>query len=362
MNREQWEKAYRRSRTAILDEYQKEKDIDVVESIQDEDESFKGEANVLILMESLVDKVAKGIGQPYEIGCQSIARSVVRDSALGRRMRRLIRYLGLFDSAHEYSEGPLAFLDACWMLSSIYGDSLAEIALGRQPLSLGQAELLNSIAERIRMSTKEYWYQRGVSDRRWMASRRAGVMEEYTWRLLRYYARVLIVRLDLQYLKEARVYLTIDQAYAHLDHLMYLKDWHPAFWGLVGYAWVIEQGERDGYHLHVVFYFDGSKVCRDIYKGFEIGELWRFEITKGIGYVENCNANKDRYARVGIGMIHRDRQEECENAIMALRYFGKDTQPLRMKPWGRREFDHGNPPDEASKRGRPPVMSPGTWV
>lgn len=362
MNRDQWEKAYRRSRTAILDEYQKEKELELIDAIQEEDEAFKGEASVLILMEKLVERVAQGEGAAYEIDFQPNGRGRVRETTLGRRLRRLIRYIGFFDTAHEYSEGPLAFLDACWMLSSVFGDSLSEIALESQPLSLRHAEMLNHIAERIRMSTREYWYQRGVSDRRWTATRRAGVMEEYTERLLRYYARLLIVRLDLQYRKEARVSLTIDQVYAHLDHLMYLKDWHPAFEGLVGYAWVIEQGDRDGYHLHVVFYFDGSKVCRDISKGFQIGELWSYDITKGMGYVENCNARKDRYAAVGIGMIHRDNPEECQNAIMALRYLGKDTQSLRMKPWGRREFDHGNPPDEALKRGRPPAMSQVGWI
>lgn len=130
----------------------------------------------------------------------------------------------------------------------------------------------------------------------------------------------------------------------------------------------IEQGKINGFHIHGIFLFDGSRSCRDVHKGFEIGGLWQ-EITNGLGKYENCNAQKDKYRDLGIGMIHRDVPHEFANAVRVSQYLTKDTQYLRMKPAGRRVFGTGVAPDPSTKRGRPPTTPvvpygeypPGAW-
>jgi hypothetical protein len=70
-------------------------------------------------------------------------------------------------------------------------------------------------------------------------------------------------------------------------------------------------------------------------------------ITQQRGKPHSCNANKRKYARLGIlgiGMIHRNDEAACMNAINAVGYLAepeKEDQFLRMKPEGRRSFGTG---------------------
>lgn len=327
-----------------------------------------GQAEILIKIERLVGRIASTDSPAFMIQQDRGGRWIPIETALGRRLREFIPYLRMYGSRHQYSEHPLAFLDAGWTVAGFHDISLAGDINEAKSAPMAIAEAMNVMVEKIRMSTKEQWFLRGASDRRYEASYRASVIAQYTRDILRYYARTLVVRLDAGYRIDSRAILTIDQVYAHLDRLLYLKDWHPAFFGLVGYAWSIEQGERDGFHLHLVFFFDGSKVCHDVLKGFEIGSLWKGDITEGAGTFENCNAKKDRYgSELGIGMIHRTAPLECANAIECLQYLSKggkfqdrDDQFLRIKPVGRRVFGTGYSPDIEQKRGRP-AAEPAGW-
>lgn len=349
------------SRSSILSDYHRDGNEEGYFQYPDESGQLVGQAKALVLVERLVDRIISTHSPAYEIRLNEANEWVAVETALGSRLRKCIPYAGMFDSFHSYTEQPLAFLDACWLMSSVYGIDPAGIMQFQQQMPVRQAEAMNDIVAKIRMSAKEYWFRRGPSDRRYESECRAAVLADYTRDILKYFARTLIVRLDGGYRKESRGFLTIDDVYLHLDHLLYLKDWHPAFYGLVGYAWAIEQGERDGFHLHLAFYFDGSKVCWDVKKGFELGSLWQNDITNGMGTFENCNAHKDRYGdKLGIGMISRSSPEECENAISCIQYLSKggrflsrDDQFLRIKPKGRHIFGTGYAPDIEFKRGRP---------
>lgn len=351
----------RSSKKDILSDYKRAGSEEWTAFQRASDETEIGQAEVLIKIERFVKFVistrapAFFMMQRQEGGCEPI------ETALGRRLVVLIPYLRMFDSKHTYSEHIVAFLDAGWITEGFYGINLAE-AINEFPSSLlAFAEAANVMVEKIRMNAREPWFFRGRSDRRYEAGYRTDVIADYTRQILRYYARTLVLRIDASYRIESRRILTIDKVYEHLDRLLYLKDVHPAFFGLVGYAWSVEQGERDGFHLHLVFFFDGSKVCQDRAKGFEIGALWKHVITGGAGTFENCNANKDRYGiRVGVGMIYRASLPSCANTVDCVQYVTKggrfldrDNQFLRIKPAGRRIFGTGHAPDIEQKRGRP---------
>lgn len=356
-----WNRRQAESRYDVLAQFEREASETGFDQ-NDASPGLLGQSGALIKIERFVDRVVRTSQPAYLIGWGSEGSATVRETPIGRRLREVLPYCSLFGPGHHYSEQTTAFLYSCWLISNVYGIDLAGLPSAPALMGAGEAEALNDVVQRIRMSAIEPWYARAPFDRSWEARQRAQKVAEYTVDIVRYYSRTMIVRLDLSYLMDARIGLTIDQVFAHLDQLRYLIDWHPIFDRLVGYAWAIEQGERDGYHLHCIFYFDGSKECRDVYKGFEIGELWQLHITGGAGHFKNCNVHKDRYTRLGIGMIHRDNAQQCLTAIEVLQYIAKDDgQHLRIKPNGRRTFGTGRAPDIGTKMGRPAPMPDWTW-
>jgi hypothetical protein len=170
----------------------------------------------------------------------------------------------------------------------------------------------------------------------------------------------MVVRVDLGYLKSAASVITIDHVYDHLEHFLSMRSWHAVFEHLVSYAWSLEQGERHGFHIHCVFYFDGSKKCRDVYKAQEICELWMTAIAPSVGYAYNCNRHKANYdaEKIGIGVIARVDESLCSNTVKSVQYLTKTSQFLRIKPRGRRVFGVGVVPVKETSRGRPPLSLP----
>lgn len=155
--------------------------------------------------------------------------------------------------------------------------------------------------------------------------------------LLDRHCKLLLVRVDLSYGYETNT--GIWQFDADLKKLRKrIKNRDTCFRHLLGYHWAIEQGREKGYHCHLLFIYNGSQCMKDGYYGDRIGDVWQ-EITQGDGCYFNCNrsAHKDNYRRqqtLGIGMIHRNREQEVANAIQAIRYLAhrdKEDQHLRAR-------------------------------
>lgn len=349
----QWGRRQTITRAEVLSEFEREAS-ETGFSNDDSPAGLMGQSDALIKIERFVNRVVRTSQPAFLMDWGGVGSLEVMETPIGRRLRDVLPFCNQFSTEYLYSEQPTAFLHACWLIGNVYGIDLAR--LPSPPVLIGprEAEALNDVVARIRMSASEPWYARAPSDRSWEAGQRAQAAAEYVANIFRYFARTMVVRVDLGYFKEARTGLTIDAVYAHLDRLRYLIDWHPIFVNQVGYGWGVEQGERDGYHIHAFFLFDGSKECRDVHKGFEIGGLWQHDITGGAGHYDNINAHKERYPRLGIGMIHRNNAEQCLTAIEVLQYIAKDDgQHLRIKPHGRRTFGTGQSPDLEAKRGRP---------
>lgn len=278
-------------------------------------------------------------------------------------LRDAISLSRYFDSYHDYSEHITAFLHSLWLIGSVYNLDLRKLSDRSSIVSSSEADAMNYVLEKIRMCSMEEWFQRAEYDRRWECRQKAENVRLITEKILLYYSRTMIVRVDFSYKKEASSWITVDHLYNNLDELLRIKNWHAVFQNLVGYAWAIEQGERQGFHMHAAFYFDGSKECRDVYKGFEISELWIGSIANGVGKAHVCNASKENYdeGSLAIGVIDRLDDQACLNAINHIPYIAKDTQYLRVKPKGRRAFGTGSVPDINLKKGRPPRRTP-SWI
>lgn len=127
------------------------------------------------------------------------------------------------------------------------------------------------------------------------------------------------------------------------------------FENMVGHVWRIEWSRLGGYHLHVAFLFDGSKVKKDAWLGDQIGQYWVDAITKGRGLYHNCNRSKEQYGEMwGIGEVNYHDTEKRAKLMRALSYLAKRNQYVFMKPTSKCNlFGTGHMPGAKPLAGRP---------
>ncbi|QKO20778.1 inovirus-type Gp2 protein [Rhodoferax sp. BAB1] len=115
-----------------------------------------------------------------------------------------------------------------------------------------------------------------------------------------------------------------------------MKGKRSLFKDLLAYAWRIECTPVAGFHLHFIFFFDGSKVMKHEWMAQKIGEYWSHDITNGRGYYENVNRRRKNLPRhlYGVGMIdyHDAHKRGClvENVLS---YFWKTNQSAQLIPY-----------------------------
>lgn len=163
---------------------------------------------------------------------------------------------------------------------------------------------------------------------------------EYVQRILQDHYKVLIVRVDLGYLKELMPNITVQDFYSHIESLRnLLKDKNGCFNHLLGYGLALEQGIIKGYHAHLMLIYNGSERYQDWHLANKVIQKWQ-EITQRVGYgvSSNTTEKKKQYADrglLGIGMIHRNQLVEIQNALNVASYLAqpeKYLQRMLIKP------------------------------
>lgn len=181
-------------------------------------------------------------------------------------------------------------------------------------------------------------------------------LEAYLRKLIDTKYGVLLVRVDIGYLKDTLHLVTIADFYRHLKKLRdFISNKKTCFKGLVGHVMALEQGYDHGYHCHLLLIYNGAHRQRDLYLGQAVGERWQ-DITEGQGSYYNCNnlEYKSKYEELGtlgIGKIRRGLPQEVENAVRTALYLtdpdktdrcvGRLNQHLKVKPHGYNAFTHG---------------------
>lgn len=171
------------------------------------------------------------------------------------------------------------------------------------------------------------------------------------------YSKMDFIRLDLSYTKEHARKASLEEINQDLTHLLNNRRTKPSiFENMVGYIAKKEYTEEKGPHIHSLFIFDGQKVSKDAFKGNQIGEYWKNEITDGKGIYHNCNREKGRYAKCALGVI--DHTDEIKRTVLkekAIAYLCKDEQSVaQIKQSGNeRSFTRGIVPRNKSNAGRP---------
>lgn len=196
-------------------------------------------------------------------------------------------------------------------------------------------------------------------------------------RLFEHRSRILVVRIDLSYLKEYSQSVSLEMAQEHREQLLDYR-WrdHHLFDRLLGYAWSLEHGSCNydgmggtGFHHHFIFFYDGSFRQEDISIGVGLANLWKDVITNHIGhcYISNFDKKKlEQMGCLGIGMIHRNDSALRNNLLKHVAgYLVKgspmhDVQSARSETGDFRIFGRSwilpALPEDQPRRGRPPVQ------
>jgi hypothetical protein len=194
-------------------------------------------------------------------------------------------------------------------------------------------------------------------------------------RLFEHHSRLEVVRIDLYYKKEVRDTVSIETVQRHREQLLGDKRRYPnELKGLVGYAWGLEQGEKEGgYHYHLLAFYNSAERGDDISLADALGNLWN-SITNGYGYFHNSNRDKgtmEMQGCLGIGRIHRDDVMLRRNLMERVApYITKKctvfdirsdlTESGDFRTYGRSLMPKPLDPDIA-RRGRPPAAHRLAW-
>jgi len=185
---------------------------------------------------------------------------------------------------------------------------------------------------------------------------------DYIDGLFRRYARLLVLRVDFSYRNQNRYSITEkeiheDYPQTKIDREHFFRNMrsNTLFDHLLGYVWKLEYGLNKGFHYHLIFFYDGSKVQQDINRAKMIGEYWQTTITQGRGIYFNCNAKQDQYKYPGIGIVNYYDDKLRVNLIKAATYLTKSDYYASVIVLGEgRTFGKGQIKHKTSnRRGRP---------
>ncbi|UZM16335.1 inovirus Gp2 family protein [Pseudomonas kielensis] len=294
------------------------------------------QSDIAIEIERLVKSVEQYDTPAFRLPGIRSAHEQPERTRLSRYFDRIQQMVDLFDDRcqYRYSEHLQAFWDACQDIG-LERSCTGPVCLNESATAyLDHHRSMNVLVERIRQLTGEQRYRRHKGDRRYLAQQQADRVCDYSDALMDCYSRTLIVRVNLYYRQTVQTRQRVEHVFGDLDRLIAERERNPIFAHLIGYICVVEQGEDRGYHIHAAFFFNGNEVRGDVYKAEQIGELWK-DITRGRGYFNSCNHDKEKYKdddRLGIGMILRSDWKIRIHVHYAMRYLVKDDQQLRLKP------------------------------
>lgn len=224
---------------------------------------------------------------------------------------------------------------------------------------------MNDLVEFVRLELTSDAFKAVLKRFRKASFKRVNSLEGYIDALFAKHSRMLVVRVDLSYQSgfvsgRKEFYDHVKKVKVHWAKMQ--KDLHKGIPvdGLLGFACKLEYGQLKGFHFHLLLFYNGSNHRQDGVLARMVGEYWRDSITAGAGRYFNCNAVKDKYRYLGIGMIsfnQLDRVSALKNRVAS--YLTKVDYWIRLSPESGRSFFRGNMPKPKSvKRGRPRVHEP----
>lgn len=254
-----------------------------------------------------------------------------------------------------------------------YGD-VGYGAAVRTDLTTGPAEKLvislNRAVAAVRHEAKNRNWKGLEKNFRRNASKNARNLIADLKEQLKTHARILIIRIDLSFSNGAGVEMvpqngryTAPATEGGRSVYEKVKTLRVAFWkevaktygdGLLGRVSKLEYGYSRGYHLHSLIFLNGAKHQEDIKNGIRIGNIWKRLVPDGDGSFHLCNAYKDRYQYLGIGMASYADDDFFTGFVMLVAYLTKPDFHMQLVLPGRDRALHRTfpPKPPLKKRGR----------
>lgn len=247
---------------------------------------------------------------------------------------------------------------------------------------------LNARVDSLRADLRSPYTTRDVDNHRRGCRSNLASLNGYVSDLFERYSRLLVVRLDLGYRQGLSLnplmaqyqvavstrpeygaasphdqsvlrypHVTVDQIQHHREALLgFIR--HTFADDFCGYAWKLEYGARKGYHIHMVLFFNGANLCKDVAIGAHIGNYWNKFITTGRGNYYNCNAKQNNYRHPCVGSQSWNCPDMRRGMEYLCAYLMKPDLYARLELGeGQRTFGRGVSPlrgwVDQPRRGRP---------
>ncbi|MDO3558648.1 YagK/YfjJ domain-containing protein [Ralstonia pseudosolanacearum] len=294
-------------------------------------------------------------------------RPVKKVSPLGEHIERLYTYSRLYSSGYTFSPLIAFFFEQyrkhpikdCALLLDTFNPDGSD------------ADLFNDFVATMRREAVATKLKKRISDWNGKFEESRDRLVAFEAELFREYARLMVIRLDLNYHKAIFTDKEVAEFYAEVverkerdlaDYLAgsdistpgtiegrialeevqkdrkrffaNMKGKPSLFKHLVGYVWRIEYTRGAGYHMHVMLFFDGENVDKHEYYAQAIGCYWRDVITQGRGYFENCNRKKSSYGdNWALGRVDHWDDAKRDRLRNAMQYFCKTSQIVQVVPY-----------------------------
>lgn len=220
-----------------------------------------------------------------------------------------------------------------------------------------KTDVLNECIANLRKEAQGSRFKRIIADYQRGPDKNYKGLVEYINELFERYSKLLVIRIDLHYGADICHAVTYQKAQEDRERFFNNMRSNALFDHLISCTWRLEFGLIKGFHYHMLLFFNGSEVCRDVFKAQKIGEYWRDVITKGQGTYYNCNAEQEEYGEhCGIGMVtYKDAPKRANLLNKVCRYFIKPDYYIRViEPNVGRTFGRGEMPEpKIDQRGRP---------
>lgn len=237
---------------------------------------------------------------------------------LAKYFTSVIEMFQQYSPEYEYSQNVALFFKCCFALELGKEWFIQPLAKTSKEGKLA-FERYNDLIELIQTEGRNAEFRGETDYKKYNALRNYRSAVEFIKPLFQ--RRLLVLRVDFAYQTKYASAITAEIIRKDLAHfLSNLRHSKRLSEHLGAYLWKIEYGYKKGFHIHCLFFFDGSKVQNDEWWGNRLGAYWKDIVTKGRGmfYNGNTKENKAQFEKVGllgigmIGRIHEDPGQDTD--------------------------------------------------
>jgi hypothetical protein len=266
-------------------------------------------------------------------------------------------FLCEYASSKIFSPHVQAFFDVCVIRKQLQGSDFPKQLMVKTGCGKPAWEIFNDIVNEIKIETSSKKFKKKIYSQKEIFKKGFNSSRDYVNALFERHGRILVLRVDLSFSSKEphkKHVVDLEEAQSYFSRFLNNRRSKALYRNSIGYIWRLEYGEKKGFHYHFFFFFNGSKSRKDEFLASRIGKHWE-EITGGLGIYHNCNAHKQRYKNLAIGMISRDDIDQRKTIVNVLAYMHKEEQMLREKLSRKtRNWGKGNAPKVNDGRvGRP---------